>query len=53
MEVLNMRGNRIKVSQYCAFWEELTTNRYLKKLNVSKTELSDRVAGALGQFLES
>jgi hypothetical protein len=48
-----MRGNRIKVSQYCSFWEELIPNKSLKKLNVSKTDLSDRVVGALSTFLES
>jgi hypothetical protein len=53
IEVLNMRGNRIKVSQYCSFWEELIPNKSLKKLNVSKTDLSDRVVGALSTFLES
>jgi hypothetical protein len=53
LEVLNMRGNKIKNAPYQNFWNIMKKNTFLKKINCSKTELNDKVVEALGLCLES
>jgi hypothetical protein len=51
LEVLSMQNNKIKSLEYTRFWINMCGNSYLKKLNVSKTELNDKVCFALSDFL--
>ena len=43
MEVLQMREARIKWFSYQKFWENLKGNKTIKKISVSKTDMTDRV----------
>lgn len=47
LEILLMRENRLKWMPYAAFWQSIKANTTLKKINVSKTELNDRVLDPL------
>lgn len=51
IEVLIMRENKLKWVPYAAFWENMRKNTSLQKINVSKTDLSDRVLEKLSIFL--
>lgn len=53
LEALIMRENKLKWMPYCTFWENLKYNTTLKKINVSKTDLSDRVLEKLCPILEN
>jgi hypothetical protein len=53
LEVLIMRENKLKWVPYCTFWENLRPNTTLKKINVNKTDLSDRVLEKLCFLLEN
>jgi hypothetical protein len=53
LEVLNMRGNKIRNAPYSNFWTILRKNTHLKKINCSKTELNDKVVEKLGPCLEA
>jgi len=46
-----MRENRLKWIPYAAFWENIKNNTTLKKINVSKTDLNDRVIEPLCNML--
>ena len=46
-----MRENRMKWVPYAQFWENIKLNTSLLKINVSKTELSDRVVEKLVLYL--
>lgn len=48
LEVLIMRENKIKWVQYCNFWNLILTNTTLLKMNLQKTDLSDRVVEKMG-----
>lgn len=52
LEVLIMRENKLKWVPYCNFWDNLKSNSSLKKINVSKTDLSDRVLEKLILMLD-
>ena len=43
LEGLSLKENKLKQSEYCSFWSLMTPNRSLKKINVTKTEINDRV----------
>ena len=51
-EVLSMRNNKIKSGPYGAFWLSMCGNHYLKKINVSKTDINDKVLASLLEFLQ-
>lgn len=51
VECLIMRENRLKWIPYAAFFESLKINTSLKKINISKTELNDRVLEPLCSLL--
>ena len=53
LEVLIMRENKLKWVPYCTFWENLRLNSTLKKINVSKTDLSDRVLEKICLLLDN
>jgi len=53
LEVLIMRENRLKWVPYCNFWDNLKPNVTLRKINVSKTDLTDRVLEKLCVLLEN
>lgn len=38
-----MRENKLKWQNYCGFWENMRGNTSLLKINVSKTDLSDKI----------
>jgi Ran GTPase-activating protein (RanGAP) involved in mRNA processing and transport len=52
LEVLIMRENKIKWVHYCNFWNLILTNTTLLKMNLQKTDLSDRVVEKMGKYLE-
>lgn len=52
MEGLSLKENKIKQTQYCNFWELLAENRTLKKINVSKTEVTDKVCSKISGYLK-
>ena len=41
----------MKTSAYCSFWMKLVGNGALRKINVVKTDLNDRVVECLGKFI--
>ena len=43
LEVLIMRENKLKWQNYCGFWDNMRGNTSLLKINVSKTDLSDKI----------
>ena len=43
LEGLSIKGNKMKQSQYCNFWGLMAENKSLRKINVSATEITDRV----------
>jgi len=51
LEELILQDNKIKWVQYCTFWEKLKGNTSLKKINVSKTDLSDRILEKMTPYL--
>lgn len=51
LEVLIMRENKLKWVPYSNFWENIKGNTSLQKINVSKTDLSDRVLEKMCQYL--
>ena len=52
LEVLIMRENKIKWVHYCNFWNLILTNTTLLKMNLQKTDLSDRVVEKMGKYLD-
>lgn len=53
LEVLIMRENKLKWVPYANFWENIQNNTSLLKINVSKTDLSDRVLEKLCLYLQN
>lgn len=53
LEVLIMRENKLKWVPYSNFWENIKGNTSLQKINVSKTDLSDRVLEKMCSYLIS
>ena len=53
LEFLNMRENKLKWIPYSQFWENIQKNTSLVKINVSKTDLSDRVLEKLCLYLDN
>lgn len=49
---LSMRNNKIKAGVYGTFFLTLCGNKSLKKLNVSKTDLNDKVVQSLVEFMQ-
>ena len=52
LEVLIMRENRVKWANYCNFWSQIMPNVSLQKLNLQKTDLTDRVLEKMVKYLE-
>lgn len=46
-----MRDNKLKWVPYSNFWENIKMNTSLTKINISKTDLSDRVLEKLCIYL--
>jgi hypothetical protein len=46
-----MRNTRIRVNNYSAFWDSLKDNKNLKKISVQKTDINDKVAIKLQDYL--
>jgi len=53
IEALIMRENKIKWVPYSNFWENLKNNSSLLKINLSKTELSDRVVENMCNYISN
>lgn len=51
IEVLIIRENKLKWVPYSNFWDNIKGNSSLQKINVSKTDLSDRVLEKMCQYL--
>ena len=52
LEVLILRENKIKWTAYQTFWNNLMPNTTLQKINLYKTDLSDRVVERMAIYLE-
>ena len=52
LEVLIMKENKIKWTAYQKFWVSLMPNKVIQKINLHKTDLSDRVVEKMGQYLQ-
>ena len=52
LEVLVIRDNKLKWTNYQNFLGNLLPNRHIQKLNLQKTELTDRVIEKLAIYLE-
>ena len=52
LEVLILRDNRIKWLPYQNFWTAMLPNRSLQKVNLQRTDLTDRVVEKLAKYLE-
>ena len=48
LEVLIMKENKIKWTSYQKFWSSMIPNKTIQKLNLNKTDLSDRVIEKMG-----
>jgi hypothetical protein len=51
MEGLSLKENKLKQTQYCNFWELMAENRSLRKINVAKTEVTDKVCAKISHYL--
>ncbi len=51
LESLSIKENKIKQTQYCNFWELMANNRTLRRVNLSKTEVTDKVCQKLSTYL--
>ena len=47
-----MKENKIKWTSYQKFWSSMIPNKTIQKLNLNKTDLSDRVIEKMGLYLE-
>ena len=47
LEVLVLRDNKIKMAQYASFWRAFQPNKQLQKINLQKTEMSDKVVESM------
>jgi hypothetical protein len=52
LEVLVLRDNKIKWVPYQNFWTAILPNRSLQKVNLRKTDLSDRVIEKIAKYIE-
>ena len=46
-----MKENKIKWTAYQKFWVSMIPNKVIQKINLHKTDLSDRVVDKMGQYL--
>jgi Ran GTPase-activating protein (RanGAP) involved in mRNA processing and transport len=51
LEGLSIKDNKLKGHQYCNFWELMCENRSLRKINVSKTDVTDKVCARISHYL--
>jgi hypothetical protein len=51
MEGLSMKENRIKQQCYCSFWELIQENKTLRKLDASKTDITDKVCVSMCNYI--
>lgn len=51
LEGLSLKENRLKVSQYSNFWDLMRENKSLRKIDVTKTEVTDKVCIKLAEYL--
>ena len=51
LEGLSLKENKFKQVQYCNFWELMATNRSLRKVNIAKTEITDKVCQKISNYL--
>jgi hypothetical protein len=52
LEGLSLKENKLKQTQYCNFWELMAENRSLRKVNVAKTEVTDKVCTKISAYLQ-
>ena len=52
LEVLILRENKIKWPNYQSFFTNMMPNRTIQKLNLQKTDMSDRVCERVSGYLE-
>jgi len=51
LEALVLKDNKIKWVPYQNFWESMLTNKTLLKINLSKTDMSDRVVEKMCEYI--
>jgi len=53
MEIVILNENKIKHASYPKFWEFLMANKSIKKLQVMKTEINDKICESVGLYLSN
>ena len=51
LEGLSLKENKIKQLHYCSFWDLMHENRSLRNINITKTEVNDKVCVKLASYL--
>lgn len=51
LEALSLQANKIRSQQYCFFWELMAGNRSLRRMDISKTEVTDKVCSKISTYL--
>lgn len=52
LEGLSIKENKLKQTQYCNFWELMKENKHLRKMNATKTEVTDRVCLKISAYVK-
>lgn len=53
LEGLSLKENKLKQPQYCNFWELMSENRSLRRINIAKTDVTDKVCQKISVYLQS
>lgn len=53
LEALSLQANKIKPQNYCIFWELMAGNRSLRRMDISRTEVTDKVCVKIGVYLQA
>ena len=52
LEGLSIKENKIKQSQYFEFWDFMHSNKTLRKMNATKTDITDKVCTKISSYLK-
>ena len=53
LEGLSLKENKLKEPQYCNFWELMSENRSLRRMNIAKTDVTDKVCQKISIYLQA
>ena len=52
LEGLSLKENKMNQAEYCNFWSLMMPTRSLKKINVTKTEVTDKVCIRISEYIK-